>query len=329
MSRILMLGGTGFVGRHITEAALDAGHDVTIFNRGQTNADLFPGAARLTGDREAGDLGALSTGEWDAVIDVNAYIPRHVREMIDALEGRVGHYTFVSTVSVYESAPSGPITATSTLGTLEDPSTEEITGATYGPSKVACEGVVRDAFPGRSAIIRPGIVAGPHDPTDRFTYWVRRAAQGGEMAVPGRPDQPVQVVHGRDQGDFVVKATVDGLDGAFNTVGPSEAMTLRSMVEACVEAAGSDAELVWVDETLVAEQKAAFPLYIPSKANRDGLFQASSTKAEAAGFRNRPILQTVVDTLAWDRTRDQSTLAPGSPTPDAEATLLAAHHAAT
>jgi len=324
MSRILMLGGTGFVGRHITEAALDAGHDVTIFNRGQTNADLFPGATRLTGDRDAGDLSALSTGEWDAVIDVNAYIPRRVREAVDALEGRVGHYTFVSTVSVYESAPSGPLTETSALGTLEDPSTEEVTGATYGPLKVACEQVAQSAFSGRCTIIRPGIVAGPHDPTDRFTYWVRRAAQGGEMAVPGRPDQPVQVVHGRDQGDFVVKATTEGLDGAFNTIGPSQAMTLRSMVEACVEAAGSDTELVWVDEAIVAKQKATFPLYLNSRSNVDGLFQASSAKAEAAGFHNRPILETVADTLAWDRTRDQSTMAPGTLTPDAEAILLAA-----
>ncbi len=324
MSRILMLGGTGFVGRHITEAALDAGHDVTVFNRGKTNADLFPGATRLTGDRDAGDLSALSTGEWDAVIDVNAYIPRRVREAIEALDGRVGHYTFVSTVSVYEAAPSGPLTEESPLGVIDDPSTEEVTGESYGPLKVLCEGVVRDAFPEHSTIIRPGIVAGPHDPTDRFTYWVRRAAQGGEMAVPGRPDQPVQVVHGRDQGDFVVKATAAGLDGAFNTVGPSEPMTLRSMVEACVEAAGLDTELVWVDEAIVAKQKAAFPLYLNSRANIDGLFLASSAKAEAAGFRNRPILETVADTLAWDRTRDQSSMAPGTLTADAEASLLAA-----
>lgn len=321
-----MLGGTGFVGRHITEAALDAGHDVTIFNRGQTNAELFAGASRLTGDRNAGDLEALSTGEWDAVIDVNAYIPRHVREVIAALDGRVGHYTFVSTVSVYESAPSGPLTEQSPLGVLEDPTTEDV-GPNYGPLKVACEQVAQEAFAGRCTVIRPGIVAGPHDPTDRFTYYVRRAARGGEMAMPGRPDQPVQAVHGRDQGDFVVQATVEGLDGAFNTVGPSEPLTMQSLVEACIEAAGSDTEVVWVDEKLVYEQKAAFPLYLPSRANIDGLFQASSAKAEAAGFRNRPILETVADTLAWDRTRDQSTMAPGTLTPDAEAALLAAARA--
>ncbi len=324
MSSILLLGGTGFVGRHITEAALDAGHDVTIFNRGQTNAGLFPGARRLTGDRDAGELSALATGAWDAVVDVNAYVPRRVREAVDALAGRVGHYTFVSTVSVYESAPSGPLTEESPVGGIDDPSTEEVTGESYGPLKVLCEDVVREAFPGHATIIRPGIVAGPHDPTDRFTYWVRRAAKGGEIAVPHRPDQPVQVVHGRDQGDFVVQATADGLDGAFNTVGPSETMTLRTMLEACIEASGSKAEVVWVDEAIVAKQKAPFPLYLNSRANIDGLFQASSAKAEAAGFRNRPILETVADTLAWDRTRDQSTMAPGSPTPEQEADLLVA-----
>lgn len=324
MTRILMLGGTGFVGRHITEAALDAGHDVTVFNRGRTNPDLFPGAQRLTGDRDAGDLSALADGEWDAVVDVNAYVPRRVREAVDVLDGRVGHYTFISTVSVYEQAADGPITEASPLVRLEDPETEEVTGATYGGLKVRCEQVAQEAFPGHCTIIRPGIVAGPYDPTDRFTYWVRRAAQGGDIAVPARPDQPVQVVHARDQGEFVVRATVQGLDGAFNSVGPSTPLTLRTMVEACVEAAGTSPELVWVDEDLVAEHQAPFPLYLPSAAGADGLFEASAAKAEGAGLRNRDIVATAADTLAWDRSRDQSKMAPGTLTRDAEAALLAA-----
>lgn len=327
--RILMLGGTGFVGRHITESVLDGGHDVTIFNRGQTNPDLFPGATRLTGDRGTGDLAALSGGEWDAVIDVNAYVPRRVQESIDVLDGRVGHYTFISTVSVYAPAPSGPLTETAPLARLDDADagTEEVTGATYGPLKVACEEVAQEAFPGRCTIIRPGIVAGPHDPTDRFTYWVRRAARGGDIAVPARPDQPVQVVHARDQGDFVVRATAGGVVGAFNSVGPSHKMTLRTMVEACVSAAGSSADLIWLDEQFVAEHKAPFPLYLPSAAGVDGLFEASAAEAEAAGLHNRPIIDTAADTLGWDRRRDQSAMGPGTLTPEREAELLTAWRA--
>ena len=323
--RLLLLGGTGFVGRHITEAALDAGHDVTLFNRGQTNAGLFEGAARLTGDRESGDLAALTTGEWDAVVDVNAYTPRRVREAIAALDGRVGHYTFISTVSVYVHGPStaAPVDESAPLERLEDPSTEQVTGETYGGLKVRCEEEVQAAFPTSSSIVRPGIVGGPHDPTDRFTWWVRRAARGGEMLVPDRPEQPVQVVHGRDQGDFVVALTAAGTCGAFNSVGPSERLTLRSLVEACAEAAGSSVEPVWVPESFVAEHQIPFPLYLPTEAGIDNIFEASSSAAEAAGLRNRPIVETAADTLAWDRTRpDQSSMGPGTLAPEREAELL-------
>ena len=323
--RLLLLGGTGFVGRHITEAALAAGHDVTLFNRGQTNAGLFEGATRLTGDRESGDLSALGAGEWDAVVDVNAYTPRRVRESIEALRGRVGWYTFISTVSVYVHGPStgAPVDESAPLERLEDPSTEQVTGETYGGLKVRCEEEVQAAFPGEHTIVRPGIVAGPHDPTDRFTWWVRRAARGGEMLVPDRPDQPVQVVHARDQADFVLAATASGETGAFNSVGPSEPLTLRGLIEACAEAAGTTVEPVWVPESFVAEHAIPFPLYLPSAASIDNIFEASSGAAEAAGLTNRSIVATAADTLAWDRTRpDQSNMGPGTLSPEREAELL-------
>lgn len=325
--RILMLGGTGFVGRHITEAALDAGHDVTIFNRGQTNSDLFPDARRLTGDRSTGDLGALRTGEWDAVVDVNAYVPRVVREAAAALEGQVGHYTYISTVSVYQQQPRGPVDEDAPLVTLEDPTTEERTGATYGGLKVLCEQVAQEAFPGRCTVVRPGIVAGPYDTTDRFTYWVRRVAEGGDVLVPDRPDQPVQVVHARDQGDFVVKVTAERVDGVFNSVGPSQPLTLAAMIEACAEAAGTSPAVHWIPEEVCAEQSLPFPLYLPSQRNVDGLFEVSPARAEAAGLRNRPIVDTAADTLAWDRTRDQATMASGTLSREREAEILAAHRA--
>ena len=323
--RLLLLGGTGFVGRHITEAALAAGHDVTLFNRGRTNAALFEGAARLTGDREAGDVAALATGEWDAVVDVNAYTPRRVREAIEVLDGRVGHYTFVSTVSVYVHGPStgAPVDESAPLEQLADPSTEAVTNESYGGLKVLCEQEVQRAFPDAHTIVRPGIVGGPHDPTDRFTWWVRRAARGGEMLVPDRPEQPVQVVHGRDQGDFVVAATEARTVGAFNSVGPSAPLTLRGLVDACAQAAGADVDPVWVPESFVAEHQIPFPLYLPSEVGIDNIFEASSAAAEAAGLRNRPIVETAADTLAWDRTRpDQSAMGPGTLDPGREAELL-------
>lgn len=327
--RMLLLGGTGFVGRHITEAALAAGHDVTLFNRGRTNTGLFDDVPRLVGDRETGDLSALSTGEWDAVVDVNAYTPRRVRESIAALNGRVGHYTFISTVSVYVHGPSKGgavrVDESAPLERLEDPTTEVVTNDSYGGLKVLCEEEVQAAFGSSATIVRPGIVGGPHDPTDRFTWWVRRAARGGEMLVPDRPDQPVQVVHGRDQGDFVVAVTAAGVGGVFNSVGPSEPLTLRGLVEACASAAASSVEPVWVSESFVAEHAIPFPLYLPSEAGIDDLFEASPAAAKAAGLRNRPIVDTAADTLAWDRTRpDQSSMGPGTLSAEREAALLEA-----
>jgi 2'-hydroxyisoflavone reductase len=323
---LLILGGTGFVGRHITEAAIDLGHDVTVFNRGRTNPDDFAGVRRLTGDRDAGELDTLRSGQWDAAIDVNAYTPRRVREMVAALDGRVGHYTFISTVSVYVHGPSsgpGSVDERSPVGRIEDDTVEEVTAETYGPLKVLCEEEVMRAFPDASTIVRPGIVAGPHDPTDRFTWWVRRAARGGEMLVPDRPDQPVQVVHARDQADFVVAATAAGTTGVFNSVGPSAPLTLRELLDACASAAGTSVEPVWASEEFVAEHSIPYPLHLPTSAGIDDIFEVSAAAAEAAGLRNRPIEETAADTLAWDRTRDQASMGPGTLTVEREAELLA------
>ncbi|HEV7886652.1 MAG TPA: NAD-dependent epimerase/dehydratase family protein [Acidimicrobiales bacterium] len=323
--RLLVLGGTSFVGRHIVEAALDEGHEVTLFNRGRTNPGLFPDCERRAGDRREGDYASLAQGEWDALVDVNGYFPRAVREAAAAVDGRVGHYTFVSTCSVYADVGDGPVSEDHALATVDDPTTEEVDNETYGGLKVLCEQAVSDLFGQRSTIIRPGIVAGPHDPTDRFTYWVRRAAQGGVVAAPGRPDQAVQAVHGRDQGDFIVKATAEGLSGAFNTVGPSTPLELAGLIAACAAAAGTEIEVEWIDEAFLeaSDREVHFPFYIPTSMDYDGLFRCSPARAEAHGFHNRTTEETAADTLAWDRGRlAEGHVMAGVPTAEEEAALI-------
>jgi 2'-hydroxyisoflavone reductase len=301
--RMLVLGGTSFVGRHIVEAALAAGHGVTLFNRGKTNPGLFDGVEQRHGDRKEGDYASLAGGEWDALVDVNAYYPRVVREAAAALKGRVGRCLFISTCSVYANPGDGPVSEDHELATLDDPATEEVTNESYGGLKVLCEQAVVAEFGADTTIVRPGMVAGPHDPTDRFTYWVRRAARGGTILAP-RPSQPVQVVHARDQGDFVVRLLEDGVSGAFNSVGPSTPLDFEGMVRACVAAAGTDAEVAWVDEDFLAERKVQLDFSIPASADYDGLFRCTNDRAQAAGLVNRPIQETAADTLAWDRTRE-------------------------
>lgn len=299
-SSLLILGGTGFVGRHITEAALAAGHRPTLFNRGRTNDELFLGVERLVGDRYADDVDALRSGAWDAVIDVNGYHPSHVESVLTALDGRVGHYTFISTVSVY--APTRvPTDETAALDlALRDP-VDDI-GTNYGPLKVRCEEAVRAVFDDRATIIRPGIVAGPHDPTERFTHWVRAAASGEEL-VATRPEQPVQVIHARDQADFVVAATVGQIGGTFNTTGPTEPTTMADLLEACAAAAGTSPAVRWASEDEVETEGLELPLYLPSAMAADGLFSASCAAAVNAGLTNRPLVDTAADTLAWTRSR--------------------------
>jgi 2'-hydroxyisoflavone reductase len=316
--RLLVLGGTSFVGRHIVDAALAGGHDVTLFNRGRSNPGLFEQCERRVGDRQTGDYASLAVGSWDAVIDVNAYWPRAVREVAAAVGPRVGHYTFISTCSVYDSPGDGPVDESHPLKGAEDPDTETVTNETYGGLKVLCEREAAAAFGGRCTVIRPGLVAGPFDPTDRFTYWVRRLARGGVVAAPSRPDQPVQVVHARDQGDFVVQATVDGRDGPFNTVGPSTPLTLGGLLNG----AGADVEVEWIDEAFLRERRVRFPLHLPRGLGADGLFRCSSDRATAAGFRNRPIEETVADTRTWDQGRDQDEPLAEGPSAEQEAALV-------
>ena len=292
--RILVLGGTQFLGRHVVDAALARGHELTLFNRGTTRPELFPDVEKLRGDRD-GDLGALQGRNFDAVVDTSGYVPRIVRETLDAL-GEVGHYTFVSSVSVYATLATPP-TESSPVAQLEAP-TEEWREA-YGELKAICEDTVRERFP-NAFVPRPGLIVGPWDPTGRFTYWPVRFAAGGRVLVPSPPDAAAQVIDVRDLASWIVRAAEDGTAGTYNAVDRST--TRGNLVETCRRVAGSEAEIVWVDADFVAEQGIGewmeLPLWLHAPEYA-GMLAIDPSPAFAAGLETRPLEETVRDTLAW------------------------------
>ena len=302
--RILVLGGTAFVGRAIVDDLVARGHEVTLFSRGRTGTDLFPLLDKRIGDRETGDYTSLGEGRWDAVVDVTAYVPRHVAQALDAIGDRGGRYLFISTGSVYDRTAGAEGMTEDTPRLPPERGTEEITGETYGPLKVACEDDVRSRLGDTATIVRPGVVAGPHDPTDRFTYWVRRAARGGRVALLGRPDQPVQVVDSRDLARLVSLLLEGDVPGTYNAVGPSEPVTLAELVTVCAAAAGTEVEVVPVDPAAVEQ---ALPLVLPDPS-WDVMFRRSRGAADAAGLPATPLQQTAEAVLAWDRERGEPPL---------------------
>jgi nucleoside-diphosphate-sugar epimerase len=295
--RILVLGGTKFLGRHTVDAALDRGHDVTLFNRGRTNADLFPEVEKLRGDRD-GDLGVLAGRSFDAVVDTSGYLPRVMRLTLDALDD-VGHYTFVSSVSAYADVTE-PVDEDSPAHT-EEPVTEEYLSEAYGPLKAATERVVLERFPD-AFVVRPGLIVGPWDPTGRFTYWPARFADGGRVLAPAPHDAPVQVIHARDLADWIVDAAERKLGGTFNAVSPQ--LTMAETLETCRRVTGTDAEIVWVDPEFLVEHGVdewmELPLWLHDPQYRS-LMATRADRAFANGLRIRPLDETVADTLAWVR----------------------------
>jgi 2'-hydroxyisoflavone reductase len=308
---ILVLGGTGFVGRHIVAAALAGGHHVTLFNRG-SERDVFPDVARRIGDRDGG-LAALDGGSWDVAIDVTGYVPRLVRDAATALRGRVGRFAFVSTVSVYADRTRASTTEDAPLAEIDDPATERVDAATYGPLKVACEREVTRLFGGDALLLRPGVVVGPHDPTDRFTYWVRRVAAGGEVLAPHAPDTPTQWIDGRDLADFTLLAVERGLAGPYNLVQEPGSVTFGALLTTIADVGGKVGTFTWVDGDFLVDRgvrpSADLPLWIHGEAS--GLLRVDPARARSEGLRARPLRQTVQDTLAWDRSRPNEPLRVG------------------
>jgi 2'-hydroxyisoflavone reductase len=317
---LLLLGGTRFVGLHITEAALARGHRVTLFNRGKTNPGLFPEAEKLRGDRES-DLSALEGRRWDAMIDVNAYLPRHVRATAELLRDAVDRYVFISTISVYKDLS---VPGTTEESPLEEPrpgdeDLDEMTPGSYGRLKVLCERIVDAALPGRVLRVRPCIVVGPKDHTGRFTYWVVRVARGGEVLAPGRPERPLQIIDARDLASWVVDMAERRETGVYNAVGPRDVLTMHRMLETCREVSGSDARLTWVSDEFLKEQGVKLPLWQPEK--EEGADTVRNDKAVAQGLTFRPLAETVRDTLAW-ASENPEERASSRLTPEREAELL-------
>jgi 2'-hydroxyisoflavone reductase len=325
--KLLIIGGTRFLGRAIVEEALSAGHEVTLFNRGQSNPELFPAIEHLQGDRDGG-LDALKGRQWDAVIDTCGYLPRLVRASAAALRDSVEHYTFISTISVYAESPVAGMDENAPLGTIDDETVEEITAETYGPLKVLCERATEETMDGRALVVRSGLIAGPHDPTDRFTYWPARIARGGEILAPVGPDLPVQFIDARDIARWTVLATVKRLTGPYNITGPAERLTLGELLETCIRITASDAQVIWVEESfLINNQVTPFmqlPLWVPSQDI--GISQVSIHKALRAGLSFRPLAETIRDTLAWAGSRPDEHSWRSGLTPEHETGLLAAWH---
>ncbi|MBN1287914.1 MAG: epimerase [Anaerolineae bacterium] len=299
--KLLVIGGTRFLGLHTVQAALAREHEVTLFNRGRSNPDIFPDIEKLTGDRDGG-LDVLRGRTWDAVIDTCGYVPRVVRASAELLADAVEHYTFVSTLSVYTDWTVPGIDESAELATMEDETVEEVTGETYGPLKVLCEQAVETAMPGRALVVRAGLIVGPNDVSDRFTYWPARVARGGEVLAPEGPDYRVQFIDARDLGAWMVRMTEARKAGAYNATGPDYELTLGEVLATCKDVAGSDAVFTWADKDFLAEHEVQpwteLPLWIPGEVQA-----VDCSKAIAAGLSFRPLAATVRDTLEWDRTR--------------------------
>jgi len=301
--KILILGGKRFLGIALVEALLQAGHTPTLFNRGRTNPDLFPNVKTLIGDRD-GNLEALKRRKWDAVIDTSGYIPRITKQSAELLSGKCETYVFISSVSVYRDFKTPDITETYPLGELDDPTSEDSTGDLYGPLKALCEYEIQQAFDGKVLVIRPGLIVGPNDPTDRFSYWPWRISLGGQVLAPSPPSANLQFIDVRDLAAFIINRIEANSEGVYNVTGPRKPATFGSLLVACREAALSDASFVWVDESFLLDEGVLpwrdLPLWVPtSDPAFTGFYNININKALKAGLTFRPLSQTVAETLTW------------------------------
>jgi 2'-hydroxyisoflavone reductase len=328
--RLLILGGTRFAGRHLAAAALDAGHEVTLFNRGLTDPDLFPRAEQLRGDRDrVGDLAAAFAGrQWDAVADCCGYRPEQVAAATRCLGGAVQRYLFLSTISVYADFASGP-DESSPLKAPLGPEGEHREDLRYGALKARCEAVVEESMPERALIVRSGLLIGPHDRTQRFAWWVRRVAAGGEVLAPGRPGHPMQLVDARDLAAWLLLALARGAAGRFNATSPRGRLTFGGLLETCRAVAASAARFTWVDGSFLAANGVRpmddLPLWLPEEAH--GFYAVDTARAAAAGLTLRPLAHSVRAVLAELPASQPAGVASARLPPEREAELLRSWHA--
>ncbi len=299
--KILIIGGTRFLGRHLVNSARARGHEITLFNRGLTNPDIFRTVDTISGDREK-DLDQLS-GQWDAVIDTCGYFPRIVRMSAEALKDKVEKYVFISSISVYADFKKIGINESYPVGRIKNETMEEITGESYGPLKALCEKAVQDVFGIDSLIVRPGLIIGPHDPTDRFTYWPVRVARGGTVLAPEKPDVPIQIIDARDLADFIIELIQQNVSGVFNAAGPDNELTLGAMLDTCKLVSASDAKFKWAPVEFLEQNKVApwsdLPVWLPNTAEDAGFSRVNISKAVKSGLKFLPLEETVRDTIKW------------------------------
>ncbi|MEP6922267.1 MAG: SDR family oxidoreductase [bacterium] len=315
--KLLILGGTRFVGRYLVEAALARNHEVTLFNRGRHRASDLTKVETIYGDRTR-DLSALKGRQWDAVIDTSGYLPRSVRASAKILSQSVNRYVFISSVSVYADLSAVGLDETAPLASLTPEQLEEANGIDssgqvsavtygkmYGGLKALCEQAVQEVMPDRVLNIRPGLIIGPDDYTDRFTYWVVRVARGGEVLAPGRPNRYVQFIDVRDLAEWTVSMIERKETGTYNANGVSCDLTMGIVLDACKTVSGSDASFIWAKEDFLIKEKVVpwseMPLWMPEEAapHLKALMFIDTSKAVAAGLNLRPLNDTIRDVLRW------------------------------
>lgn len=314
---LLILGGTGFIGPHMVERALERGHTVTLFNRGKTNTHLFPDLEKLRGNRDPDKdegLSALEGRDWDAAIDTASFFPRVTGASANLLADHVDQYVFISSISVYKDGSMHGMTEDAEVGTTEDETIEEITGGTYGPLKALCEQIASKAMNGRATNIRPGFIVGPRDKAfNRFPQWVMRVAKRDEILGPGTPEDPVQYIDARDLATFVIHTLEEKITGYFNAVGPEDRLGVGAMIDGLKKGCDTDPKLTWVSSKFIAESGIQMPLvpWIPPDSEAAGYGTVSNARAVAAGMTFHSVQDTARDTLKWieeqetDKRRDQ------------------------
>jgi len=302
--KILIIGGTIFLGRHIVNSALSRNHEVVLFNRGKHNPDLFSDLEKIKGDRE-GDLSELKGMKFDAVIDTCGYLPKVVNKSASFLRDSAGYYTFISSVSVYKNAYEIGLNEKSAVEKVKDGKTDVFTIENYGALKALCENEVLEIFGNDCSIVRSGLIVGDGDFSDRFTYWVERISRGGKIIFPVSKINNVQFIDVKDLADWVIKMTEEKINGVYNSTGPLETLTLGELIDECIKFTGSQAELVKIDENFLLKENVSpfldLTLWLPEESA--GINNVDISKAKSAGMKIRPLQITLEDTMNYHNSR--------------------------